>query len=183
MLSSLATASVAEAEAGLGWQVYATNQPASELSLGQAVAAYRSEYLIEADFGRLKGQPLSLRAVYLQKDAQVTGLIRLLSIGLRGLLLLEHEVRSRLVERNEELAGLYAGQVRRRTSRPRSESLLRAFRNLHLSIVAVGTLISYHVTPLNQVQMRILELLGWPPALYEQLAADLPLLSTKISEP
>jgi transposase len=46
------TASVDEEAVGaavrqLGWRVYATNQPADQLSLEQAVLAYRSEYLIE----------------------------------------------------------------------------------------------------------------------------------------
>jgi transposase len=40
----------------LGWRVYATNHTAEALSLAQGVAAYRSEYLIEQGFGRLKGR-------------------------------------------------------------------------------------------------------------------------------
>ena len=46
----------------LGWRVYGTNQPAEQLSLEQAVLAYRSEYLVERSLGRLKGRPLSLTA-------------------------------------------------------------------------------------------------------------------------
>jgi transposase len=44
----------------LGWRVYATNHSAEVLSLSQAVEAYRDEYLVERNFGRLKGRPLSL---------------------------------------------------------------------------------------------------------------------------
>jgi len=44
----------------LGWRVYVTNQPQEQLTLAQAVVAYREEYLIERGFGRLKGFPLSL---------------------------------------------------------------------------------------------------------------------------
>jgi transposase len=51
---------MAETKRTLGWRVYATNQPAKELSLEQAVLAYRAEYLVEAAFGRLKGKVLSL---------------------------------------------------------------------------------------------------------------------------
>ena len=65
----------------LGWRVYATNQPARQLSLSQAVLAYRAEYLVEHGFGRLKGKPLALTPLYLDSDARVTGLIRLLTIG------------------------------------------------------------------------------------------------------
>src|SRR6266516_653070 len=52
----------------LGWRVYATTQPADRLPLAQAVLAYRSEYLIERDMGRLKGQTLSLTPMYLERD-------------------------------------------------------------------------------------------------------------------
>ena len=41
----------------LGWRVYSTNQPAEQLSLEQAVLAYRSEYLVERSLGQLKGRP------------------------------------------------------------------------------------------------------------------------------
>jgi transposase len=43
-------AAVKKAVRRLGWRVYATNHTADELSLAQAVAAYRSEYLIEQGF-------------------------------------------------------------------------------------------------------------------------------------
>jgi len=67
----------------LGWRVYGTNQPGESLSLAQAVLAYRSEYQVERSFGRLKGRPLSLTPMYVQRDDHATGLIRLLSIALR----------------------------------------------------------------------------------------------------
>jgi transposase len=51
---------VATAVRQLGWRVYATNAPAAQLSLPQAVLAYRDEYLIERGMGQLKGRPLSL---------------------------------------------------------------------------------------------------------------------------
>lgn len=46
--------------ARLGWRVYGTNQPPEQLSLEQAVLAYREEYRVERNFGRLKGKSLSL---------------------------------------------------------------------------------------------------------------------------
>jgi transposase len=73
----------------LGGRVYGTNQPMASLSLAQAVLAYRSEYQVERSFGRLKGRPLSLTPMYVQRDDHATGLIRLLSIALRVLTLLE----------------------------------------------------------------------------------------------
>ncbi len=93
---------VEEAIRCLGWRVYATNQPNEMLPLEQAILAYREEYLVERGFGRLKGKPLSLSPMYVQSDQRATGLIRLLSIGLRVLTLLEFSAQDcMLAIRNE----------------------------------------------------------------------------------
>ncbi len=87
---------VATAIGRLGWRGYATHAPSDQRSRAQAVLAYRSQYLVETDFGRLKGHPLSVTPLYLERDDHATGLIRLLSVGLRVLTLLEFVVRQRL---------------------------------------------------------------------------------------
>ena len=102
----------------LGWRVYVTNKIKTQLSLKQAVRAYRDEYLHERGFARLKGFPLSLTPIYLQREDHVTGLIRLLSIGLRVLTLLEFEVRRNLEKNKEKLTGLYVGNPKRKTDCP-----------------------------------------------------------------
>ena len=80
----------------LGWRIYSTNQPVEQLSLEQAVLAYRSEYLVERSLGRLKGRPLSLTPMYGQRDDHAPGLMRLLSIALRVLTLVECVVRRQI---------------------------------------------------------------------------------------
>lgn len=165
-------AAVAQAIDALGWQVYATNAPASQFSLSKLVLAYRSEYLIEHDFGRLKGEPLSLRPLYLASPHRVKGLLRLLTIGLRVLIVLEFEVRQKLAARGEKLAGLYAGQAQRSTARPTAEKLLQAFDGISLTRVKHGNQKYLHVTPLSPLQKTILELLALPPDLFATVAAD-----------
>ena len=155
--------------AGLGWRVYATNQPAAELSLEQAVLAYREEYLIEQSFGRLKGAPLSLRPCYLQRDDHVTGLVRLLGLGVRVLSLLEFVVRRQLQAAGAELGGLYAGQPQARTTHPTAERLLGSFGGLTLTIITQGEQVLYHLPPLSALQSRIVELLGFAPDIYRKL--------------
>jgi transposase len=61
----------------LGGRVYGTNPPLASLSLAQAVLAYRHAYQVERRCGRLKGRPLSLPPMYVQRDDHATGLIRL----------------------------------------------------------------------------------------------------------
>jgi transposase len=163
---------VATAIGRLGWRVYATNAPAEQLSLAQAVLAYRSQYLVESDMGRLKGHPLSLTPMYLQRDDHATGLIRLLSVGLRVLTLLEFVVRQRLAAARTTLAGLYAGNPTRATARPTTERLLTRFEGLTLTIIREGRRRRYHLTPLSRVQRRILALLNFPGDIYTRLCPD-----------
>ena len=153
----------------LGWRVYGTNQPAESLSLAQAVLAYRSEYQVERSLGRLKGRPLSLTPMYVQRDDHATGLIRLLSIALRVLTLLEFVGRRQLAAEGAKLAGLYAGNPKRETDRPTAERLLEAFQDITLTIIKGLHQTDRHVTALRPLQQRILEILGFSSALYTRL--------------
>lgn len=155
-----------------GWRVYATNQPAAALSLTQAVLAYRDEYLVERSLGRLKGHPLSLRPLYLARDDHATGLTRLLTIALRVLTLLEFGVRRQVAVEGQALAGLYAGQPARTTTRPTAERLLAGFQPITLTIIQLPGQTLRHLTPLTPLQQRILTLLDCPAATYLSLAAD-----------
>jgi transposase len=119
----------------VGWRVYGTNHAAGQLSLAQAVLAYRSEYLVERSLGRLKGRPLSLTPMYVQRDDHATGLMRLLSIALRVLTLVEFVVRRQLAAEGGAWAGLYAGNAKRETARPTTERLLEAFHEVTLTVV------------------------------------------------
>jgi transposase len=163
---------VATAIGRLGWRVYATNVPAAQLSLAQAVLAYRSQYLVESDMGRLKGYPLSLTPMYLERDDHATGLIRLLSVGLRVLTVLEFVVRQRLAAARTVLTGLYTGNPKRATARPTTERLLKRFEGLTLTIIREGRRRRYHLTPLSRVQRRILALLNFPVDIYTRLCPD-----------
>jgi transposase len=153
----------------LGWRIYSTNQPGEQLSLEQAVLAYRSEYLVERSLGRLKGRPLSLRPMYVQRDDYATGLIRLLSIALRVLTLLEYVVRRQLAAEGETLSGLYAGNPKRQTARPTAERLLEAFQEVTLTVIEGVGQVYLHLTALSPLQERILELLGFSSRVYRRL--------------
>lgn len=156
-----------------GWRVYGTNQPISDFSLEKLVCAYRDEYRVERNFGRLKGKSLALTPMYLQDDNRATGLIRLLSIGLRALTLLEHVVRENLAKTGQKLAGLYAGNPKRETARPKAETLLRAFKNIYLTTIQVAGQTHQKITPLNDGQRQILELCELPANLYDLLLPNL----------
>ncbi|MGB9873163.1 MAG: IS1634 family transposase [Anaerolineae bacterium] len=156
----------------LGWRVYATNAPTERLPLEQAVLAYRGQYVIDRDMGRLKGRSLSLTPMYLQRDDRATGLIRLLGIGLRVLTLMEFVVRRNLAAAGVKLAGLYAGNPKRATAQPTAERLLEAFREITLTVVQEPSQTCRHLTPLSEVQQRILALLDFSSDIYVRLCVD-----------
>jgi len=156
-----------------GWRVYGTNQPIADFSLEQLVCAYRDEYLVERNFGRLKGKSLALTPMYLQDDNHATGLIRLLSIGLRALTLLEYVVRENLAKIGQKIAGVYAGNPKRETATPKAETILRVFRNIYLTTFQIAGQTHQHITPLNDLQKQILALCELPANLYDMLLPNL----------
>jgi len=153
----------------LGWRVYGTNQPGASLSLAHAGLASRSAYQVERSLGRLKGRPLSLTPMYVQRDDHATGLIRLLSIALRVLTLVECVGRRQLATEGAKLAGLYAGNPKRETDRPTAERLLEAFQDITLTIIKGPQQTDRHMMALSPLQQRVLEILGFSSALYTRL--------------
>src|SRR6266702_853518 len=153
----------------LGWRVYGTHQPAESLSREQAVLAYRHAYQVERSLGRLKGRPLSLTPMSVQRDDHATGLIRLVSMALRVLTLLECVGRRQLAAEGTKLAGLYAGNPKRETDRPTAERLLEAFQDITLTIIKGPQQTDRHMMALSPLPQRVLEILGFSSALYTSL--------------
>jgi transposase len=151
-----------------GWRVYVTN--ALMLGVVAAVQAYRGQYGIEHGFARTKGKTLNLTPLYLQWDDRVSGLVHLLSIGLRLLTLVEFEVRRRLSETGEKLRGVYPGQAGRATTRPSAELLLAVFRGVNMWVVEHEGVCYRRVSTLTAVQIQILQLLDLPPSIYQGLS-------------
>jgi transposase len=156
----------------MGWQVYGTN--ALALTLPPVVWAYRGQYRIEDDWSRLKGRSLGLTPVYLQDEQRIQGLVYLLSLALRVLTLMEWVVRERLRQEQAKLRGIYAGQPGRQTDRPSAELLLGVLKTISISVVEVNGRIHALLTPLTEVQQRLLELWDLPPDLYEDVALRFP---------
>jgi transposase len=166
---------ISEVRRAMGWRLYATNAPVEKLSLSKATNVFRGAPRMERNFARLKGRALGISPLYVQREDHVCGMVRLLSLALRVLTLVEHVVRKELKSAGEMLSGLYAGNPKRQTARPTTERLLKAFRYIDLSVVYLPDQTIYHVTPLSELQKRILALLGIQPAIYEGL---MPFLDT-----
>src|SRR6266567_3327849 len=164
---------IKEKKRELGWQVYGTNGLA--MVLAQVVWAYRGQYRIEDDWSRLKGRPLGLTPLYLQDEQRIQGLVYLLSLALRVLTLVEWVARERLRREGAKLQGVYAGQPGRKTTRPSAELLLEAMKTISVSVVEVNGRTHALLSPLTEVQERLLELWNLPPDLYENVSRGFPI--------
>jgi len=156
----------------LGWRVYVSDVPATRLNLKQAVLTYRDEWIIEHGFHRLKGVPLSLDPLFVKNDDQVVGLTNLLSLAVRMLTLIEFVVRRNLKQNNEKLTGLIENNPKKEIDNPTTERLLKTFDEITLTTVHLPDRIIQHITPLTNLQIRILELLGLSAAIYRRLAEN-----------
>lgn len=181
LTAKLDRAAVEKAKQRLGWRVYATNHPT--LTLTQLVLAYREQYLMERCFGRLKGATLSLTPLYLQTDTRVTGLIRLLTIAVRLLTLVEFSVRQKLKPGQSQVAGLYAGNLKRATATPTAELLLKAFNGLSLTVLDVDGQTQVLLSELTPLQAQLLDLLDLPSEVYRRLSQHFLKTALILSEP
>ena len=164
---------ISEVRRAMGWRLYVTSAPVYQLPLSRAVNVFRRAPVMERNFARLKGHPLGIHPLYVRREDHVCGMVRLLSLALRVLTLVEHVVRKNLQSSGERLSGLYAGNPRRQTATPTTERLLKAFGSIHLSVVQLPTQTIYHVTPLSALQKHILALLNLSPSIYERMESAL----------
>jgi transposase len=140
-----------------GWRVYVNNDEAEDMSLTQAVAYYRDEWLVENGFHRFKGGNLPALPLFLRIPERIIGLMLLLFVALQALTLLEFVARRNLEAQQEEIAGLVPGNPKNKTARPTAERLLAAFTKLHLVVETVGTQVKGYLNEsLTLLQRQIL---------------------------
>ncbi len=161
---------IAAARRLLGWRLYGSNAPSQKLGLATAVRVYRGAPRVERNFHRLKGRPLGIGPLYLQREDHTQGLVRLLSLALRVLTVVEHVVRDALQAASRTLSGLHAANPKRESAYPTTERLLSSFRGITLTVVHLPEETIRHVTPLSDLQHTILDLLGLPSSIYENPA-------------
>jgi transposase len=153
----------------LGWQVYVTNTSAEQYDVPSLVAAYHQQPIQERSFSRLKTRNLHLRPVFVRDERRIAGLVWLLCLAVRVLVLTEQRLRAALQEQGAELVGLNPASRTQATTQPTTERVIRAFRNLTVTVVTGEGWEQRHVSSLNQTQQQILGLLGLPSDLYARL--------------
>ena len=153
----------------LGWQVYVTNATPEQYDVPALVAAYHQQPVHEHTFSRLKTRNLHLRPVFVRDETRIAGLVWLLCLVLRVLVLTEQRLRAAMQEQGTKLAGLNPASRTQTTTTPTTERVIRAFRNLTVTVVTGVGWEQRHVSALNATQQQILALLGLPSDLYARL--------------
>ena len=130
-----------EAMRKVGWRIYTTNAPHVSLPLDMVALTYRHQIVAENIFRRLNGKILSITPLYLRRDDHIQGLVHLLTLGSRFLALCDYLAKEALKKeaeagRSAELAGIYAGNPKRSTATPTTESMLKTFDNIHLVLLS-----------------------------------------------
>jgi len=158
----------------LGWQVYATNTTANLLSFERCIWKYRHQSNIESRFDDLRNKVAPLLPVFLQKDNRIRGLVNILLMALKVCSMMEYQVAKALKEQKEELKEVYEGNPKRGTTRPSTTRMLKAFEGISISLIFVNKQLQFALmTNLEQVQMKILELLAIKPEVYTDLSAKI----------
>jgi len=153
-----------------GWKAFVTNAGHKRLSLQEAVLCYRNEYRVERIFNRLKSR-VHIAPLFVKRNEQIVGLTYLLTLGVRVLTVTEFVLRRSLETAQARLPGLHPENKHKRTDKPTTERILKAFSAISLTIIktAAGEDILRRLTPLSGLQEDILQRLGLGAALYRQL--------------
>lgn len=152
--------------AKLGWRAYACNAPIEQLSTAQVVECYRDEYKIEHKFDELLNRITALMPVYLGIPARIKGLIRLLLLALKHVSLIQYQARASLETTKQTVKELYPGNPGRATDKPTTNMILRAFNNIHLSVVSIEDKTYVKISELKPIQLQLLKLLNISPEIY-----------------
>jgi transposase len=155
----------------LGWRVQVTNSPKKRLSLVVSVLSYRSGWCLERDFHLLKDSPLGIRPLYVKLDAQIGGLVRLMTLALRMLSLVEIQGRRGLAASGETAMGYYSGQPGRQTDNPSGQRILETVTRQRLTLFGIKTLAGteWQIEPLPKIVKQVLGFLGLSETLYTSL--------------
>lgn len=157
----------------LGWRAYVTNVPSDLLSYSGAYLYYRkTQYVIEEGFHMLKSKPIGIRPLYVSRDDQIIGLLRLMTLGVMFLKILSLEITIALRERQEVLMGLTAGQPKRKTEKPTAVSVLSYFYRSYitLSSVEINGKWKNSITKLPDLCCKILNMIGLSESIYYQIS-------------
>jgi len=147
-----------------GYFVLATNKPVEELSIKQAIVAYKQEWHVERIFKRLKGS-LQVLPMNLKLPRHIESMMYLLVTCVQIFTLIDREAKASLVAKGEKLSGIFPNKIQ--TASPKTEQIIEKFENFTITYVQVEDKVVVIVPKLNTLQSKLLEITGGTPLLYE----------------
>jgi len=101
-----------------------------------------------------------LSPIHIQKDERIDGLVKLLTIPLRILVLIDKTIQDCIAKRGKKLSGLFRYNLKKEVSRPKAERIIEFFEGIYASFCYVGELSCILVLGLESKHREILELLN-----------------------
>jgi len=141
-----------------GWQVYACNMPKEKIDTKTIVLKYRDEYKIEHLFDYMINKDVGLLPIFLHKENRIKGLIRLLTIAMRFVMRMQHQIRKQLKQDGDQLKDVYPGNPGRATDKPTTRMILKVFKGVSMVIENEHK----KIPPLSRIQLKILRLFKIP---------------------
>jgi transposase len=148
-----------------GYYPLLTNKPSDQLSIEEAMLAYKNQYKCEHTFRRAKG-PYSIEPIYLHTPERIEAFLFLFKIALQILVLIERTARKNINNRDRGLDGFMPN--RKDVRNPRSEFMLKEFEDIVKGEMQLPDGKNYgFVSELKDLQKDILSILGVPLYYYD----------------
>lgn len=148
-----------------GYYPLLTNKPSDQLSIEEAMLAYKNQYKCEHTFRRAKG-PYSIEPIYLHTPERIEAFLFLFKIALQMLVLMERSARKNIANRDRGLDGFMPNKKDVRN--PRSEFMLKEFEDIVKGEMQLPDGKDYgFVSELNDLQKDILSILNVPLYYYD----------------
>ena len=160
----------------MGWRVQVTNSLKKRLSLLASVLSYRSGWSLERDLHLLKDNPLGIRPLFVKSDAQIGGLVRLMTLALRMLSVVEMQGRHGVAATGHKAKGYYSGQPGRQTDSPSGQRILETVTRQQLTLYGTKTRTGteWQLATLPEIVRQLLGFLGLGETLHTRLTQPLP---------
>lgn len=151
-----------------GWRLMVTNAPKERLSFSQAILTYRQEWTLERCFKIIKKSHLGISPLYVRKKSRLKGLVRLLSIAVRIIVLMEYIIGKSLKESEETIKGLDIAHPNKLIATPSAYSILRKFcrERIILSQISFEGKIHWIMSVVDKELIKILRHLKIPVEVY-----------------
>lgn len=147
-----------------GYYPLVTNQPASKLSIEDAMMAHKNQYKVEHTYGRSKSG-YNLEPIYLHTPERIETYLFLFKIALQVIVLIERAARGNIEARNKGLDDFMPNKKDYRT--PKAEYLLQKFEHVVSGTMRLADGNDYgFVSELTDLQSDILALLEVPKHCY-----------------